>query len=279
MQITLPNLPGRKPFKTGVALSGGGARGFAHAGALQALEDMGVKPDLLAGVSAGSVVCVLYAAGMTPMDIVKVFSEATFSDFARPTVPRDGLFKLDGFQAFLKRHLGDYKRLEELPIKTVVGVTDLNRCEAAMFETGEITERVIASCSIPLVFKPREIDGVTYVDGGVLHNLPAWTIRDRCRYLVGINCSPMAREEYQPSLLEVAHRTYNMMAKHNVTADLALCDLAIEVLDIANYQVFNLKEIKRVYRAGYEAAVKALTDAGFKSGADSRPRQRFRFKF
>ena len=89
----------RKPYKLGLVLSGGGARGFAHTGALLALEEMGIRPDAIAGVSAGSVVTVMYAAGMKPEEIVKVFSDAKFGDFAELAVPRDGFFSMDGIES------------------------------------------------------------------------------------------------------------------------------------------------------------------------------------
>ncbi len=71
-----------RPYRLGVALSGGGARGFAHAGALKAIEEAGLKPDIIAGVSAGSIVAVLYAAGVHPENMLKLFSERAFTDFA-----------------------------------------------------------------------------------------------------------------------------------------------------------------------------------------------------
>ena len=281
MQFTQPGFGffNRKPYKIGVALSGGGARGFAHAGALQALEDMGIKPNLLAGVSAGSVVCVLYSAGKTPMEIVKAFSEAKFSDFARLGVPKDGFFKLDGFKKFLIEQLGEYKNIENLPIPTVIGATNIDTCSAELFEDGEITERVLASCAIPLIFKPQRINGNHYVDGGVLHNLPAWAIRSRCKYLIGINCSPVIPSRYKASLVNIAYRSYNMMSRQNTKSDLELCDLAIEILNIADYKVFNLREIKKVYRAGYEATMEALIANGFKSPSTIKKKKRFRFPF
>ena len=68
----------RKPYKVGLVLSGGGARGFAHAGALLALEEVGIKPDIIAGVSAGSVVTAMYASGIAPEEIVTAFSNISF---------------------------------------------------------------------------------------------------------------------------------------------------------------------------------------------------------
>lgn len=254
---------GHKPkYKIGIALSGGGARGFAHAGALKAFEEMGIKPDLIAGVSAGSIAGVLYAAGISPDRMLELFTNAKFTDFCELSVPKDGFFNLGGFKKFLQTNI-PYRTIEELPIPTVVCATDLDHCRRVMFESGEISERVLASCCIPILFKPVIVDGVHYVDGGVLHNLPAWAIRDKCKYLIGVNCSPLPSGSYKHTIIDIAHRSYNMMAKSNANTDMALCDLVIETSEIAKYQVFNLREIKKVFKSGYETTMKALIDSGF----------------
>lgn len=247
----------RKPYKIGVALSGGGARGFAHAGALKALEESGFRPDIIAGVSAGSVISVLYSAGMKPEDMIKMFDGIKFSDLAR--IHGSGsLFQISRFKKFILSHTGEYKRLEDLPIPTYIGVTDFDTGVPAEFHTGDIGDIMTASCSIPIVFPPVTINNTRYVDGGVLHNLPAWTIRDKCDFLIGINCSPLLTDKAGTSLMEIALRTFNLMSKANQAEDMALCDLAIELRDIAHYKIFNLKDIRKVFISGYSATRKAL---------------------
>lgn len=263
---------GKTPYKVGVALSGGGARGFAHVGALQAMEDMGLKPDYIGGVSAGSVVAVLYASGLRPEEILESFSSASFSDFAQLGVPSAGFFKMTGFKKFLLEHL-NHTNIEELPIPTVIGATDLDHCVPVKFESGEITDRVLASCCMPIIFKPIRIEGINYVDGGVLHNLPSWAMRENCKYLIGINCSPIPGGSYKHTIMDVAMRTYNMMAKSNAIADMTLCDLTVSIDAIAHYKVFNLKEIKKVYSSGYHAMMDALVSNGFKRPEDVKKRE------
>ncbi|MDE6415461.1 MAG: patatin-like phospholipase family protein [Duncaniella sp.] len=253
-----------KPYRLGLALSGGGARGFAHAGALQAFEEMHIRPDVIAGVSAGSVVTVLYAAGLTPIQILEAFATAKFTDFAKFGMPNGGFFNMDGFKNFLKENLRTYKNIEELPIPSIVCATDLDQGLPVAFYDGEITERVAASCSIPIVFKPVKIDGHTYVDGGVLHNLPAWALRDKCKYVIGVNCSPVPDRGPADSIMEVAQRTYDIMVKSNARADMKLCDLAITIDDIATYKVFSLAQIERVFRIGYETTMRELIKVGFR---------------
>ncbi len=253
-----------KPYRVGIALSGGGARGFAHAGALQALEELHIRPDIIAGVSAGSVVTVLYAAGLTPVQILEAFASAKFTDFAKLRMPSDGFFSMEGFKNFIKDNLRSYKNIEQLPIPSIICATNFDTGLPVAFTSGEITERVTASCSIPIVFKPVKIDGHNYVDGGVLHNLPAWALRDKCKYVIGLNCSPVPERGQADSILKVAQRTYDIMVKSNARADMALCDLAISIDDIANHKVFSLEQIERVFRIGYETTMRELLKAGFK---------------
>lgn len=247
----------KPPYKLGLALSGGGARGFAHAGALLAFARLGVSPDIVAGVSAGSVVAVMYAAGIPPKEILRMFQDIKFTDLTELQMPRDGLFKLDRFKNFLRRHI-PYNNIEDLPIPTVIGVTDFDNGEPVAFESGDIVETVAASCSIPIVFPPARIKGRRYVDGGVLHNLPAWTIRDRCRYLIGVNCSPLGQSHHRNNMLNIALRSYDLVARTNVVQDIALCDLTIQTNELAGYKVFNLNEINRVFRVGYRTTLDTL---------------------
>ncbi|MCM1522258.1 MAG: patatin-like phospholipase family protein [Muribaculaceae bacterium] len=251
-----------KPYKLGVVLSGGGARGFAHCGALQALEEMGLRPDAMAGVSAGSVVTVMYAAGMRPKEILKVFTDAKFGNFAEFAIPRDGFFSMDGFRKMLRETI-PYKDISQLPLPSTVCATNLDNYQPTAFTSGDIAECVSASCSIPIIFKPVKINGVTYVDGGVTANLPAWALRDKCKYLIGVNCSPVPNRGKPTSIIDIAQRTYDLLVKTNAVPQMELCDLAISINDIAKYKVFDLREITRVYQLGYDDTRRTLLNAGF----------------
>lgn len=252
----------RHQYKLGVALSGGGARGFAHAGALMAIEEAGLKPDAIAGVSAGSVVAVLYAAGVKPLEMADLFSGQGFRDFVELSWGKGGLFKIEKFMHFIQNAIGNKRNIEDLDIPTFIGASDLDNARPHIFDSGEIGPRMIASCSIPIIFPPVQIDGVHYVDGGVLRNLPAWALRDKCDTLIGINVSPLAKKDSYSSIIEVAYRTYNLMAKANQAEDMALCDLSIQTPEIADYAVFDLSKIKELVVSGYMHTRKALKNAG-----------------
>lgn len=257
------NFLSRTPYKIGVALSGGGARGFAHVGALKALEDMGVKPDIVAGVSAGSIVAALYAAGVAADNMLELFKSAKFTDFAKFKIPRNGFFSLERFKKMLESVI-PYKNIEDLPLPIVIGATDFDKGVKVAFDHGPIAERVLASSSIPIVFSPVTINGVRYVDGGVLHNLPAWAIRDKCKYLIGINCSPLVNGEPASSIVDMAMRSYHLMLRANTEADIKLCDMVVQTEAIGRHNVFDLNDIDRVYQCGYNDTIRMLLANGFR---------------
>lgn len=249
----------RKDKTVGLALSGGGAKGFSHIGVLMAFDRCGLKPDILSGVSAGSIASVLYSAGLSPQDIIKCFTEASsFGDFTEWAIPKEGFMKLDRFGKLLDSWL-PVKHLEDLKIPTIVCATDLDHGKSVGWSKGEIVPRVLASCSIPIVFNPQTINGVNYVDGGVLRNLPAWAIRGYCKTLYGCNCSPLRHTYHgKKSILDIAFRSYHLMLKANIAQDLRLCDKVIQVNDLSSVSTFELSSLSKGVMAGYDAAMKVL---------------------
>ncbi|MBD5211870.1 MAG: patatin-like phospholipase family protein [Bacteroidales bacterium] len=245
--------------RTGMALSGGGARGFVHVGVLMAFERFGIRPDIISGVSAGSIAAVLYAAGISPLQIIECFaSNPKFGDFTDWALPKSSFLKMTKFEKLLDSWL-PVSRLEELQIPTVICATDFDHGKSVGWSKGEIVPRVVASCSIPIIFPPVRINGTHYVDGGVLRNLPAWAIRKNCTVLYGSNCSPLSRNySYKNSMLDIALRSYSLMAKSNIIQDLALCDYVIQAPEVAHYKTFDLSSIRKLVTLGYDTACKML---------------------
>lgn len=246
-----------KPYKIGLALSGGGAKGFAHLGVFKLLEESGLKPEIISGTSAGSLMGVLFADGYSAEEIKNMFIGREFSEFAQLQIPKSGLFNYDRFQDFLRRHLRT-KRIEDLPIPTVIVATDLDRGCSHEFRSGPIVEAVTASCCMPIVFSPVLIDGVHYVDGGLFRNFPVSTIRDECEYVIGVNVSPLIPQRYKQTLLHIAQRTYYYVFKANAIEDRELCDILIEAKEVGLYKTFDLENINLISEIGYEAAVEAF---------------------
>lgn len=251
----------RKMPKYGVAFSGGGARGFAHIGVISAMEKFGIEPQILSGVSAGSVAAVLYGAGLTPDEMLECFAEAQkFADYTEFSIPTSGFFRLDKFGKLLEKWL-PVSNLEDLKIPTLVCATNFDKGTSVAWGKGEIIPRVLASCSIPIIFRPIIINGTHYVDGGVLRNLPAWAIRDNCKILIGSNCSPLNKQfKYKQSLLDIAERSFHLMSKATVMQDAKLCDYLItpELMSVA--KTFDLTGLRRNVKIGYETACRVFEE-------------------
>jgi len=103
-----------------------------------------------------------------------------------------------------------------------------------------------------------KINGVYYVDGGVLKNFPVSTIRNECDKVIGINASPLVADEYKLSLLNVASRTYHFMFKANIIHDKELCDLLIEPVDMGNYDTFDVDKGREIFELGYKSTKQLL---------------------
>lgn len=241
----------------GYALSGGGAKGFAHLGALKVLEKCGLKPDVIAGTSAGALAGVFYADGFHPDEIVDLFRKKEFLEFVEFTLPTAGFFKSTGLHNFLKKNLRA-KRFEELQVPFYVVTTDWDRASTVTFSNGDnLVDAVVASCSVPIVFHPQMIHDVPYVDGGLLKNFPVSVIRKKCKYVIGVNVSLILPPPEKNNIRRMLERTFNLMSNSNTLIDKAYCDILIETKGIEKYSMFDLHNQQKIMDVGYHYA--ALT--------------------
>lgn len=249
-----------KKENIGYALSGGGSRGFAHLGALKALEERNLKPDIIAGTSAGALAGVFYADGFSPEEICDMFKNTKFKHFVELTFPTSGLFRPTGLHSFLKKNLRS-KTFEQLQIPFTAVATDWERATTVNFSEGDkLIDAVVASCCVPLIFSPIKINDHQYVDGGIFKNLPASTIRDKCNILFGVNVAMIMPHEEKENLKYFAERTFNMMAISNTLADKKLCDVLIETEGIEKYWMFDLSHIESIFQTGYESTKAKLNE-------------------
>lgn len=244
-------------YKLGLALSGGGAKGFAHIGVFKLLEECGLMPDVIVGTSVGALMGALFADGYTADEIKELFSGREFSEFAQLQLPKSGLFDSKRFRHFLRRHLRA-KTFEELKTPLIVMATDLDNGESHEFRSGPIVEAVTASCSIPIIFSPVVINGVHYVDGGLFHNFPVSIIRDSCERVIGVNVSPLISQKYKQTIFHIAERSYHYMFRANTIEDREMCDVLIEAEEFGMYKTFDLENVDQISKIGYSAAIRAF---------------------
>ena len=242
-----------KQFRIGFALSGGFIKGFAHLGAMQALIEHDIEPDIIAGVSAGALAGVFYADGNEPHRIIELFASHKFQDLTKLVIHKNGLFDLSEFIDFLKSNL-KATRLEELKIPLIITATDLDHGRLVHFHRGSIAERVAASCSMPVLFAPICIEGINYVDGGIMMNFPVSTIRRICHKVVGINVSPLIAKDYKKNIINIALRSFHFMFRANTFPEREKCDLLIEPYNLYGYSNLELNKAEEIFEQGYRSA-------------------------
>lgn len=245
-------------YPIGFALSGGFIKGFAHLGVMQALLEHDIKPDILSGVSAGALAGVFYADGNEPHRVLDFFAGHKFQDLTKLVIPKVGLFELSEFIDFLKTNL-KAKTLEELQTPIIITATDLDHGRSVHFHKGSIAERVAASCCMPVLFSPVQIDGTHYVDGGVFMNLPVSNIRRICDKVVAVNVSPLMANEYKMNIVSIAMRSYHFMFRANTFAEREKADLLIEPYNLDGYSNTELEKAEEIFMQGYNVA-NALLD-------------------
>ena len=167
--------------KLGLALSSGGARGLAHVGVLQVLEENGIEIHAIAGSSMGAYIGALWAAGFSGKDLETLAAEMhdkrQLWRLADPVIPpMKGLFRGIKARAHLERSLGEL-RFEDLERRLLVVAVDIDTKERVVFRSGRIADAVHASCAMPGVIAPVMINGHRCIDGGVIDPVPVGALR------------------------------------------------------------------------------------------------------
>ncbi len=247
--------------KLGIALSGGGARGIAHIGVLKALREEGIIPDVLAGASAGAIIGALHAAGKTPEEMLNFVKDSSIWRIFRVGIPYDGLTKLTYLRQRLKETLQE-DSFEALQHKLFVTVANLNTGQLRTVSEGPLFDFVVASSSVPLVFKPIEIDGELYVDGGLINNLPVEPLLDEAQHVLGVNAMPtlpVTNKDIQ-TVFGIATRCFELSIYANSRANINQCHLVITPEELQQYHIFQFNKYQSIHDIGYRAAKKAMPD-------------------
>jgi NTE family protein len=248
------------PPRVGLALGGGGARGFAHIGVLRVFEQEKIPLHVLVGSSVGSLIGALYADSGRVLDAEFLAAEVErddIFDFGALAVFSGGLARGAGIESFLAEHL-KHATFESMPVRFGAVATELATGRTVVFERGSVAQGVRASCAIPGVFSPVEIGGTVYVDGSVTDPVPADAARARGAEVVVAVAIPSSVPSDLPSTpVGVALRAIGLLANAVQQARAAEADVVIspEVGGIA-YDDFTAK--KRAIEAGEDAARRAL---------------------
>ena len=262
MPPNIPNIPiviTKKLPKIGLALGGGAARGFAHIGVIQVLEEAGIKPDLVVGTSAGSLVAAIYASGKTGAQlqtVAETMEEAALTDWTLPFLSR-GMLRGEALARYVSSQVGG-KTIESFPMPLGIVATDLHSGQGVLFMRGDTATAVRASSAVPAVFQPVKIGTREYVDGGLVSPVPVRYARQMgAEVVIAVDIS--ATPESNPALgtMDILLQTFAIMSRSINTFELKEADVAVRPA-LAGVASADFASKRRSIEAGRAAMLAAL---------------------
>lgn len=249
----------KKPPRIGLALGGGAARGFAHVGVIQVLEEAGIKPDVVTGTSAGSLVAALYASGKTGVQLQQVadsMEEAAFADWMLPIFNR-GMLRGEALARYVNQQVGN-RLIESMPLPLGIVATDLNSGQGVLFQRGDTGTAVRASSAVPSVFQPVSISGRDYVDGGLVSPVPVRYARQMgAELVIAVDISSAPEGNPAGDSLQILLQTFAIMGKSINSFELKEADVVVRpaLLGVSSAD-FGAR--KRSIEAGRQAMLQVL---------------------
>jgi NTE family protein len=255
----IPEPVAKVPPRIGLALGGGAARGFAHVGVIQVLEEAGIKPVVVAGTSAGSLVAALYASGKSGGQLQQVaesMEEATFADWTLPIFNR-GVLRGDALARYVNTQVG-FKLIEDMAIPLGIVATDLHSGQDTVFQRGDTGTAVRASSAVPAVFQPVRISGREYVDGGLVSPVPVRAARRMgAELVIAVDISSAPEGNLAGGTLEILLQTFAIMGKSINTLELRDADVVVRP-SLTGVSSADFGARKRSIEAGRQAMLQAL---------------------
>ncbi|MDP3114594.1 MAG: patatin-like phospholipase family protein [Candidatus Cloacimonadaceae bacterium] len=269
--------------KLGYALSGGGARGYAHIGILKVLEETGFKPDYVAGTSIGAIIGALYSMGYSASEIEELALQLDWRELFDDSYQRKDLYigqkrwapygninlsfdeqwdhviptsvfignsiNLKLFELYADA--SQYRDFSDLPIPFACVATDLISGIPVIFDKGSLMQAVRASMSIPSIIEPFEFDGKKYIDGGIAQNVPVSVVKSMgADVVIGLKVNSTLRgADNIKSFVDVIDQTINIGITRNLAEHLDDCDFLLEPL-LAEFSATDFKNLKAIIDAG-----------------------------
>ena len=261
----IPVTPGpqhREP-KIALVLGGGAARGFAQVGVIKGLEAQGIKPDIIVGTSAGSLVGALYAGGENANDLQTVALQIQQEEISDWALPNRGVFKGEALQKFVNAAINQ-RPLEKLNKTFAVVATDLHSGEMVVFRTGDTGMAVRASSAVPGVFQPVSINGHEYVDGGLTSPVPVRVARSMgADFIIAVDVSTQPQYGKTKSSIDVVLQTFAIMEQGLARNELPEANVVVRP-HLEFFSRTDFQDRKIAIQAGEQAAAAALTEIKIK---------------
>lgn len=248
-------VPAKKatPLVIGLALGGGAAKGFAHVGVIRALEENGIKAQIVTGTSAGSLVGSLYAYGYTPDQLKQISYQLDELNLADFTFSSNGVIKGNRLQQFVDGQV-KHTPLQKLRLKFTAVATDLDSGQSIGFNSGDTGIAVRASCSIPNVFMPVAMNGHRYVDGGLSAPVPvSYARKAGANFVIAVDITAKPKQGSNGFLANF-DQTINILSIKLLHEQLKQADIVISP-DISQLSSFGFDKKQQAIDFGYQATM------------------------
>jgi NTE family protein len=262
--------------RIGLALGGGAARGMAHLGVLQVLEENGICVDMIAGTSAGAMTGILYASGMNPSYSTECFVKELTPPWLFRKIPNGGhwyllyMYRRCQFDPLLRKYLKD-SRLEQLPIPVHSVTVDLISGQPIVREVGDSVNAILESINVPVLSKPINRDGRALVDGGIINNVPANTLVAKgCNFVIAVSVTAKIKQEFakngphtltakmkSASVLETIMRTYVVQNVNMNSVGVQPADFVIQP-DVRDFDITEFSRADEMSAIGAQTAHESL---------------------
>ncbi|AYZ34207.1 patatin [Chryseobacterium indologenes] len=257
----------KQPKVIGLTLSGGGMRGIAHIAVLKALEEYNLKPQIISGTSAGSIIGAFYSFGKTPDEMMEIVKETSFFSRSALKLSKNGIFS----SSFILKLFKDYfpeDNFNILKIPVYVTATEMTHGIVDFFSEGELFAPLLASSSVPFILPPVRMGDKIYVDGGVLDNLPIEPIIDKCDFLIASHVNSISYDELNKmSLMKEFDRILHLAIAKSVYSKVKYCDLFLDPPKMTKFSLFNKKYMNEMFQQVYEYTCAELEHKGYRKSS------------
>ena len=243
-----------------LVLGSGGARGYAHIGVIEVLEQHGIRPDFIVGTSAGSIVGSVYASGKTAAELREIALQLKANDIRDVDLSLKGFFNGQKVEDYINQQVRGMP-LQQLKIPMYVVATELKNGKQTVFNYGNTGQAVRASVSIPSMFKPTKIGEIEYVDGGLVSPVPVQVARDLGADIViavDILAQPVHTET--SNVWGLFNQNINIMQGRLAATELKSADIVIQPDLREKAHIFDVKGREITIQAGVDAAQAKLAD-------------------
>jgi NTE family protein len=288
--------------KIGLVLSGGGAKGLAHIGALKVIEEAGIKIDFIGGTSMGAIIGAMYASGYTANQLDSIFRATDMANLIQDNLPRSAktfyekedseryalTLPFDGFKVSVPPaysggqniyselvrilyHVKDIDDFSELPIPFVCIATNVENGKEVVLNSGYLPEAIMASGTLPSLFEPLILDGKLLIDGGVVNNYPIEKVRAMgADIIIGIDVQQgLANRESLLSATEILLQINNFQSAADMVEKSAATDIYIQP-KIDEFTVIEFNKVDEIMKSGEVAAIEKFNE--LKQYASTKPK-------